>query len=290
MFIRPSPSAHPRFDLEMARRHYAASGHDRELAPEAITSPIHVVAVEHLRDLHGLRVGSAEPTDVFVFARGEPPRWDLTQVGGMPYWPADRPWPTNADGEPCGFLAQVNFQDSRDLVGDLPGDVLVLLTNDVDPDDWLFQERPVRFEWVSAGIAPIEEFDSDRVVVPGGPFYGVIHRTADYPEARGASGTAALRQSYLLAELAGTKIGGIPHLIQGDRDGFTGELLFQLGSIQPAPGVPYPWVDLPEPLSRTPGADDYAYGEDHSFVLADAGMLYVVRHRSGELRAWCEYY
>ena len=78
---------------------------------EMITSPHDMVVVELLRQEAFSRSGSSPsahsvPTDVFVFGKGEPASREVTKVGGVPYWPAARPWPASRTGKPLTFVAQ----------------------------------------------------------------------------------------------------------------------------------------------------------------------------------------
>ena len=42
----------------------------------------------------------------FVWGLGEPPRRECTKIGGLPYWPSQRPWPQSQGGYPATFLAR----------------------------------------------------------------------------------------------------------------------------------------------------------------------------------------
>lgn len=270
MLARNSQNLHPEFDLAEARRIFGAPPADPEFTGGgAIGSPYGLYAVEALRERHGPYSGRAVPTDVFVFGKGESPRRDGTQVGGLPYWPADRPWPQTPNGDPYLFLAQFNFADSRDLVSELPGEVLLLLVPDAF-DEWLCEPDRMRFEWLPIGLPVCPAFDEALMYTKDGPFFGVIHRSADYPD----------------AVLCATKIGGLPTFIQGG-DEVAGEFLCQLESIQAAPDVPYPWVNQAEPLGLS---FDHRgiYGEGNSILFGDMGTLYLFRDRDGTVRALFE--
>jgi len=65
-------------------------------------------------------------TDVFVWAWGEPHNPASTKIGGVPLFPESLQWPQESTGKPFCFVAQFNFSDSKDLVPDLPGDVLLI--------------------------------------------------------------------------------------------------------------------------------------------------------------------
>lgn len=80
---------HDPFDMDTARQIYDPLR--RELGGEDISSPFDLYSVEALRDRYQLRIGSPCPTDIFVWAEGEPTRREVTKVGGLPYWPASEP-------------------------------------------------------------------------------------------------------------------------------------------------------------------------------------------------------
>jgi hypothetical protein len=185
------------------------------------------------------------PTDIFVFGRGEPKHREATKLGGLPYWPASQDWPCSAEGRPLAFIGQICFADSRDIVGKLPGDVLLIFgprdSENLGPD-----ESELKFFWREMG-------DSD-LIGPGGmpqcelvlpPLYGVICRTLDYPGAGPLFGR--YRKAELLASLEGTKIGGLPRWIQ-EPESLPGRFLCALGSLSFSSDAPYPFVNIPEPV------------------------------------------
>jgi hypothetical protein len=172
MLVENSSKLHPELDFQEVRRLYVEAGLDKDIEGELITSPFDLFCVETLRDMHGLRYGDALPTDVFVFGKGEPPRRDCTKVGGLPYWPAGKPWPRTGDGTPYHFLAQFNFADSRDLITNLPGDVLLLLTD--GPEEWTEDPDRLRFEWLPMGLEPCPEFAPPIPREFAGSFYAAI--------------------------------------------------------------------------------------------------------------------
>ena len=214
MLVPQSAKHHPEFDLAAARRVYASSGHDKNIDGELITSPHHLFSVETLRDRLDLRVGRAVAADVFVFGKGEPPCKDCTQVGGNPYWPSTRAWPSDAQGKPYRFLAQINFADSKDLFPDLPGELLMLFVG--EGDEWLWGPDPIYLEWVTLQPVPLLQIDRSLIAETAGPFYGAIHRSADYPDAQDKANDCEEGQAYNLPILSGTKIGGAPHAIQAE--------------------------------------------------------------------------
>ncbi len=310
MFVPDSKKHQPEFDLAKAQGIYSAGGYDRELGGEWITSPHDLFSVETLRDRFDLREGRAIPADVFVFGKGEPPRPDCTHIGGRPFWPASRKWPTDEAGEPYKFFAQINFADSRDLVGKLPGDLLLLFIG--DEDEWYFHPMQVQFEWVALGSRVQTEFDPSLIANTGGPFFGAIYRTADYPDAvlraeelrnlpPDSAGIDAWRAykptvdaSYNLPILNGTKIGGLPHFVQSGED-VSGQFLCQLASIQAAAHVPYPWVNCPEPLGLGLRGDAYNKNgtisdKENELLFGDLGSIYIYRDADGQVRSAFECY
>jgi hypothetical protein len=278
LILQGSSKIQPEFDVQFARRIFASSS--EELSPQQITSPWDLYAVEALRDRHGLRFGNDFPTDVFVFGKGEPEDPACTKVGGRPFWPEEEPWPSQPDGSPCGFLAQFNFADSADLVGDdAAGCVLVIATN--GQPDWLSDENSLSFHWVDRRIANVAKLNVPSAIGNAGPFWGAVHRTADFPNAYDAAYELNIAQSYNLPILNATKIGGFPHFVQ---KGLVTEreFLCQLASIQAAPEVPFPWVNQRQPLSI--GFDEGGMHHDtNSAVFYDMGNIYMFFNDTGEI-------
>jgi hypothetical protein len=282
-----SKKVHPELDFEVVRRVFKEAGATDDITGELITSPHDLFSVESLRDTYNLRIGKPFSTDVFVFGKGEPSRPDCTQIGGMPYWPKDRTWPRASTGRPFLFLAQFYFADSRDLVGELPGDVLLMLVEDLKSWTWE-AETGVRFEWLPMGLDVCRMSESDVRATSAGPFFGAIHRTADYPEAEEEAASISVRENYNLAVLNGTKIGGLPNFIQGGV-GMGGEFLCQLGSIQAAPQVPYPWVNQHDPLDLGFKSNSI-HADDNELVFVDMGCAYLFRDSRGDVKFLFECY
>jgi uncharacterized protein YwqG len=288
MIRTDSTKVHDELDFAAVRRIYEAADLPKELAGHIVASPFHLYSVEALRDKHELRRPTGSPVDVFVFGEGEPTKRHVTKIGGLPYWPAEKPWPTNADGSPFWFLAQLNFADSLDLLPRLPGDLLVILTE--DEESWLWDDQEtVHFEWqtvkneqlITSQQFPAFEHEYEYV-----DCYGVIHRTEDYPESAEVANELDVGESYNLAVLNATKIGGAPNFIQGDQ-GIPGIFLAQLASIQPAPRVSFPWVNREEPYDL--GFDKNGiYGNQQ--MIGDMGSLYLFLQEDGSIRCTTQCY
>lgn len=297
---------HPEFDLATAKKTYAKL--KEELSGEQITSPYDLYSVERLRDEHALRKGIAFPTDVFVFGMGALEDRHITKVSGLPYWPRARTWPMAEDGSPYQFLAQFCFVDSRDLAGKLPGDILLLFVPQGD-EDWLWELDRVHFEWLSLDTsALIDALPKGVQSFCRSEWYGVIHRTHDYPGAAEQARKLEVDQPYNLPVINGSKIGGIPHTIQTKSkygvDPTTGlpvllpekkgkspaqRFLCQLTSIQAAPDVVYPWTNQKKKLTLE-FDDTGIYGDENQCVFGDMGSIYVYIDSSGKCVASSECY
>jgi hypothetical protein len=169
--------------VEKALAHYRLAGRGGNLAPSAARPAQR----------------KQQYTDAVRFLPGEPAQRFVTKVGGLPYRPADLAWPRAAYRTPLTFLAQFCFRDSQDLVGRLPGDVLLLFAAD---EDEVVGDGDLWYEWYPLGLAdliPPEKVPQTAWQIA--PCYGLLQRL---PE-RG------LGQE-------GTKIGGEPHWIQNDPD------------------------------------------------------------------------
>jgi hypothetical protein len=195
-----------------------------------------------------------EATDAFYFVRGEPAKSFVTKIGGLPYRPAEVPWPSAEEGQPMTFLAQFCFSGSTDLVGALPGDVLLVFAEDNQayyPSPYGDDNR-FRFEWYPLGLpnlltaSQVPETSWKLV-----PCAGVVQRTS---ESRG---------SY-----EGVKIGGAPHWTQVanevDESDWPGAFLCALGPLR----------FLPESASCPPMQPPRQYGKGYELLeLGDGGTL-----------------
>jgi hypothetical protein len=241
-----------------------------------IVGPMDVLCLEHWRELvrGQMDMGSHVPTDVFVFAKGEPRRRDVTKVGGLPYRPAGMVWPRSPEGAPMVFVAQFRFRESRDLVGGLPGDVLLVFLEGLEGDVNPRRKEYAHFEWHPLGI---NDLVSEQDVFP--PWldfvkcYGVRHRTLDYfldvpvdvlrrlvpPWALPSESCpeAARWDAATFSRLNGMKIGGLPVYPSGypgredseedQRIPRSARFICSLGTLVPKFEVPYPWINHPEP-------------------------------------------
>jgi hypothetical protein len=200
--------------------------------------------------------GDGESCDVVWFVSGEPIDRCVTKIGGLPYRPARLAWPKAVDGTPLAFLAQICFGGSRNLVGDLPGDVLVVFVPD-EPDG-IFTDLYV--EWFPLGLKHLigPEMVPDAVS-PFAPSYGFVQR-------RSESGRSH----------EGFKIGGIPYWIQQDeyrQERFLGALAGPRWDDR---------IELPARWKQTWAGDGNPQGRE--FSPGDAGIYNLFHSGGGKVR------
>ncbi|GJM27166.1 MAG: hypothetical protein DHS20C16_35810 [Phycisphaerae bacterium] len=159
------------------------------------------------------------PCDIFNFSHGETTDRTMSKLGGLPYWPAARPWPKNWRGKPLPFLGQINFRDSKDIVGELPGEILAMFVN---------AHNHVTSFWLNPTDEPLIAQDD---IPPNqrlfGPRYGVIHRTYDIPGKSLAEEVGV--NSNVESFLFDLKLGGRPWG-HADSDSGRAPFLFQMKS------------------------------------------------------------
>jgi hypothetical protein len=184
------------------------------------------------------------------------------------------------------FVGQVCFVDSRDVVGDLPGDILAIFANPRHDRLWDDDgtERGMEFVWLPLGVAdllPAEDLPHVETDWPIDPYYGAIYRTYDYPDLGSDGGYFGWDHVAWsgLGLIDATKIGGVPWWEQGD-PGLPGCFLCAQESIQPAFGVPYPYLNVPDEIGPS-FQEQYPTGD---LSWGDAGRLYL--HFDGERIYW----
>lgn len=262
---------------EAVARHIALM----EPSGESITGPYHIAVVEQIREeaQDGLVLRNGLMTDVFVWCKGEPARREVTKIGGLPYWPAERPWPVSRSGAPLIFIAQICFTDSVDLVGVLPGDILLVFGDPSHEWDWDVDADGLTFEWMTCGDRRLVSAEAvPQAELPLWPCYGAIHRTRDYPKP--SRGFSSYNGNYRLGIIEGTKIGGLPRWIQA-KAVLPGRFLCALGSIGPKPQQLYPFINMAEPLD---------WFDNNYLMWGDAGSLYIFIEESGRIHSTLQSY
>ena len=290
---------HPLFDFESAKKLYDGMA----IGGELVSSPFDIYSNETLRDRYGFREEKPSvKTDVMLFSRGTPPKKYLTQIGGMPYGAGTFDWPKRK-GKPMPFFAQFSFLDSLGLFADLPGHLLLIFADEsvvreeYSVECYCDEQDCFKFIWLvrdeKADREPTPEPSQEMPIAMKEPWYGVLHRTVDYPA---ISKTCNMRldedkkvSSFFLPILNATKIRGVPHFIQGNpgklEDGSqVKKLLFlcQLSSIQAAPDVPFPWCNCAKKMILDFG-ENGIYGAKNQLSMFDMGNIYFFMKPNGRI-------
>jgi hypothetical protein len=265
----------PRFPLE------------ETLSGCAITSPCEICNIERLR--RGLRDqyewGEGVPVDVFVMSDGEPEDRFATKIGGLPYRSRKLEWPSASTGRPLSLIAQFNFVDSLDIVGELPGDLLLVFGD--NPDGPI---EPLHMEWQTIGVKDLvrpSDIPSDCARIA--PCFGNRCRMLSYPDAQRTTDSKYPRchgkdvlSEYWILQLQATQIGRAPYFIQGRDDSPFGQPLCTISSVQPDLHGPYPFVNRQEPLCR-----DNQWSTDRGdLMIGDLGCIYIFIDDDGELHSF----
>ncbi len=288
------PPIHARFDLARwvkqfplgAPRRVPATGGDFIVGPES------VALTEQLRQKAGgmASMGPGVATDVMVWGKGEPANRAATKVGGLPYRPANAPWPVGKEGKPSAFVGQMCFADSRDVVVDrsgkpaaLPGDVLLIFApeksgiwDDDDEDDSCIQH-----EWWPLGLTNLVQSvpRGDWTASKGGvvePCYAELHRTGDFVEVPDEHPIRDMDEPGKLCVIEGGKIGGVPYYAHAE-DPRPGVFIAAIGPINPT-GEKFPLLNVPD----NPG--DRLHMDKDFLMFGDMGSLYLFLDHTGLIR------
>ncbi len=244
--VPPVGARHPAVDLDALMSYFAESNVAAFLAQERrqVSGPCDVFSYEAKRSGVGGPTEDAVLVNLFLWGVGEPAHQSHTKLGGLPYMPRAVEWPAPL-GVSARFVGQLSFVDSRELVPDLPGDVLLVFDtrwNEVgdgslgeDPEN-LFEACWVRlgdFDLVSADDVPEDARWS------GQTHHGV--RCLSYDDL--ALWDRIDEKQWWLPEIEATKIGGYPTDLQPQLDMELPEdylFLGQLAQSYPAVHAPYP--------------------------------------------------
>jgi hypothetical protein len=267
----------PRFPLQELHGHY--SGDD-------ITSPCEICNIEWLRRgmVDQYDWGRGVLVDVFVMSKGEPENRFATKIGGVPYRPRNLPWPCAPSGRPLALLAQFNFTNSFDIVGNLPGDLLLVFG-----DDSGGPIQPLHMEWQPLAIQDLirsGDMPSDCMTIA--PCFGNRCRMTSYPDAVRTTDSKYPQcqgkdvwSPYWIAQPQATQIGRAPYFIQEGDDSLPGQPLCTIASVQPNMHQPYPWVNVPQPLCPE---GEWQYGGDE-LMIGDLGCIYIFIEEDGTLHS-----
>lgn len=237
-------------------------------------------------------LGPSVPADIFVWSSQyvfKEEQW-RTRIGGRPWRERGKPWPTDDQGIPLHFIAQICFADSKDLIPfHLPGDIALIF------DRWdrgfVGTGDPAVLEWSSSKIDGEPGFPSDRFMELPFCFDGVIHRSRQYTDWK------AYEQPFIdagwkdggwnIGHVQATSIGTHASMPQGwpfdDGDGCT--LVAMLSSFD-FHGA-WPLCDAPQSLNlvRPDGTEYAAMSADGlSLNIGDAGAIWIYRDAAGEFK------
>lgn len=244
-FRAAAVSHHPLVDVAWLQAAY------RGLEPKVrslVTTPFDLWSVTEERRRLG-DLGAAVACDVFVWGCDAAPHPATTRLGGVPCLPRSMTWP-GRDGVAATFWAQLSFLDSKDLVGQLPGDILLVFKHYVEGiTSW--DRRMYEFVWVDWDQAAARW--QPREVPLGGldaeaGLHGHRIRTSDHPGLLHTDREACANGLHVLTA---TKIGGVPSDQQGIHPPTvpaTWRFLGQLVSTWPVEGVAHPAIGHPEPV------------------------------------------
>lgn len=249
----------------------------------AIIGPCDACRLAYVRQLVRQQVsfGRPVPTDVFLLGIGEPPSRGWTKIGGLPFWPHNRPWPHGQTRKPLPFLAQFDFRDSLDIVGHLPGDLLLLFGE---------KDHPSRIvaKWQSANCKDALIDHGEMPIEPITPcFYGTRWRTENYPDATWPydlilEDGSRVTPSYFVDEILGMQISRSPFLPAGKgRPWKTERIICSMSAIFPQPDIAWQFTNRAAPLTEQEAAE--LSFELSEYKGGDAfGMICVVVADSGE--------
>jgi hypothetical protein len=255
-----------------------------------IVGPSDALLATRIRELTSeyLRWGKAEPMDLFLLSLSEPPTRKVTQIGGVPYRDRSRPWPRTPDGEPIPFLAQFDFSESRDIVGDVPADMLLIFGR---PE----QGAGLTFEWQGEVFPPTLIRQEELPVVSSSRqiFYGTRWRTNNYPDWEPLDEDSwsdlelpdgsTVHDLFFAIGLLGVAIGPSPFLpATSNLRNSQEKILCSLPTIIPTSNVRFPFLGHPNPIHQENIGlfkfDITAILDDDSF-----GLLYITESADGSL-------
>jgi hypothetical protein len=258
-----------------------------------VVSPVTLAHLEQYRAELGFaaRGWPSTPVDVFIWGLGEAPERSFTKIGGLPYRPANLPWPKISSyespypvkvGEPMTFLAQFNFAGSKDIFPHLPGDVLLIFAENEE----FASPESFKLEWYSLGLPDDALIAKSDMPPPAWMFvtcHGYRYRTVDY-RAELPKNFARYHPQRRAAMIQATKIGGIPTMDQMTNAEFdemcqrSGHcFLAQIRSTCAKFDEFYPWINRREPASID------SHSDDQQLNLVDDGTIYLLLDENGEV-------
>lgn len=231
-----------------------------------LDSPFDVAVRENqLRAIQGrVDLGPQIPAHYLVYALGEAPTREQSRIGGLPYRPRNLKWPHDADGKPKEFIGQIDFSDSRTMLPQLPGDILLIFASEDGLDD-----NPFLLEWYPAGLTDLVcagDLPKFEMTFPSvrENAHCYLYETYDYPEATDRLRGTKYEAWKTLGLPCGGKIGGFQKT-----DTKTNIHICTVESVRLGTDDPFPFVNLKG--WKAPSLRDWI----------DARMVEIVRKLSG---------
>lgn len=249
------------------------------------SGPRDIVFLEQMRAKASEKydLGPDVPTDVFLWSLGLPPMPYCTKLGGAPYRSTSVPWPKGPDGKPLVFLAQFCFAESHDIVGNTPGEVLLVFSrgreiafgikrdylyfewHDIEPDVFIDDGQTALSSWTIPRVYGNRFRSCDYCSSVAGDaardFIAEADPNCEYPEVYASS----------LCRVSGTKIGGCPHWKEPHEEAEKlndARFLCALACFVPRFAQTYPFVNREAPISV-----DQFYEDEYAFKWAEDDVV-----------------
>jgi hypothetical protein len=244
-----------------------------------------------------LDLGPKIPAQYLLYGRGEPETREQSRIGGLPYRPRGLPWPLDKQGHPDEFVCQIDFSDSRSLVAELPGEIMLLFA----PVEGV---GPLALEWYPPGLTDLmsvrdfPRFDFTFPMLRSESVFCYLYETYDFPEAKGRIQGTRFETWKSFDYPCGSKIGGYCKSTAAGS-----EHIFTLESIRLIYGEPYSFVNrkdwepesfvgkvfsrLDRKIRQLRGARNPCYD---ILMIGDLGRIHVFKDKDGRFRVTDECY
>ncbi len=261
-------------------------GRNNGLGVRPITGPYNAVAREMALDMMGPHhdLGESVPADVFILSLGEPDSGSCTKIGGIPYWPREREWPSLRNGDPAPFIAQFDFSGSRDIVSGLRYDTL-LLFGDAEEEDitayWETSERDG--SRLKIGDVPVPA--ASRLT-----YSGTRWRTRNFQDRRrswndvlSSSGIWVV-ETMFATRCLGLQIGCAPCIPPQGLWMLSGErIICSVSNVFVSYNVPFPFLNRPQPVTSDE-SDQLLWKIAGGLNDDRLSVIYVLEDYLGQLR------
>ena len=246
-----------------------------------------------------LDLGPRCPAHYLLYAQGEPDTREQSRIGGLPYRPRCLPWPMDVQGHPKEFVCQIDFSDSRRLLPELPGEIMLLFASEDGMGD-----EPFTLEWYPPGltglmsVGDLPRFHFTFPMVQHESVFCYLYETFDFPEAETRIRGTPFEAWESFGVPCGSKIAGVCESAVPES-----QHIFTLESIRLLFGQPFPFANRKdwEPdsvfgrlcskigrrLRELRGARNPCYD---ILMIGDLGRIHVFKQASGRFYATSESY